>query len=374
MKNKDTAMSIKDLSKNIANAQTEEEFANAHVEFASQIEKEIISQAREMAFEDLSNKEVLASRGLDILTADENKYYNAVISEGGFKGLDALMPVTIIDRIFKDLENQHPLLAKIQFVNTTGITRWLARKSDAEGAVWGKLGTEIKKKLDNSFEMIDTTLNKLSAFIPISKDMLILGPVWIDKFIRVLLSESIAIGLEKAIIEGNGVDQPIGMLKDPTKPKDPSTGYPDKDAVELLDFKPATLGKTVMKPLVDGKVKTIGEVVLVCNPGDYWEKVFPQTTVMSADGHYVFNVLPISAEVVQSVFVPSGKMIACIPNDYFMGVGFKGGVQYSDEYQFLEDERVYLQKMLGHGQPIESKSFLVFDISKMGEEAKLPKA
>ena len=83
--------------------------------------------------------------------------------------------------------------------------------------------------------MIDTTLNKLSAFIPISKDMLILGPVWIDKFIRVLLSESIAIGLEKAIIDGNGVDQPIGMLKDPTKPKDPSTGYPDKDAVELLD-------------------------------------------------------------------------------------------------------------------------------------------
>lgn len=189
--------------------------------------------------------------------------------------------------------------------------------------------------------------------------------MWIDKFVRVLLAESIAIGLEKAIIEGNGVDCPVGMLKDITQAKSATTGYPDKAAVALNDLKPATLGKNVMKPLVDKKVKTVNNVLLICNPGDYWEKIFPQTTVLSAAGQYVFNVLPINAEVCQSAFVPEGKLIACIPDDYFLGIGFNGPVVYSDEYQFLEDERVYAQKLLGHGQPIEPKSFLVFNIAAM---------
>lgn len=365
LKNKDTEKDIKVLAVDVANAENEEEFVKAQLALAKKIETDIILQAKSLVEEDMSDSRLLEARGIRTLTSEEKKYYNQVLSNGGFKGIEDMMPITIVDRIFKDIEAEHPLLQKIQFVNTTGITKWLARKSDAEGATWGKLGTEIKKKLDNSFEVINTTLNKLSAFIPVSKDILILGPEWVDKFVRTLLAESIAIGLEKAIIEGNGVDCPVGMLKDMTKPKDPSTGYPDKETTELKDLKPQTLGKGVMKPLVDKKVKTINSVLLVCNPGDYWEKIFPQTTVMSAAGQYVFNVLPINAEICQSAFVPEGKLIACIPDDYFMGVGFNGGIQYSDEYQFLEDERVYLQKLLGHGQPIEPKSFLVYDISGM---------
>lgn len=251
---------------------------------------------------------------------------------------------------------QHPILTKIQLVNTTGITRWLARKADAEGAVWGKLGSEITKKLDNSFEVIDTQINKLSAFVPLSKDMLALGPIWLDKFVRAILQESIAIGLEKAIITRTGVDQPIGMLKDIMKSVNPTTGYPDRTAVALPDLKPATLGKLVMKPLVDGKVKTVQGIILVCNPGDYWEKIFPQTTVQDLNGNYVFNKLPIAADIVQSVYVPEGKMIACVPEDYFMGIGFNSMIQFSDEYHFLEDERIYITKMAGHGKPIEAKS------------------
>ncbi|MDY5437134.1 phage major capsid protein [Peptostreptococcus porci] len=360
---------MNELFLNVAKAENEEDFVKAQIQVAEALQEKIISEAKNFALEENMTIEAMKARGLNILTNEETQFYNEVISKGGFDGLEKLMPVTVIDRIFKDIEAEHPLLAKIQFVNTTGITRWLARKSDAEGAVWGKIGEEIKKKLDNSFEIIDTTVNKLSAFIPISKDMLALGPVWIDKFVRVLLSESIAIGLEKAIITGTGVDQPVGMLKDITKPFESSTGYPDKEAVALKDLKPPTLGKSVMKPLVDNKVKTIDTVLLVTNPGDYWEKIFPQTTVMSADGHYQFNVLPINADIVQSAFVPSGKLIACIPNDYFMGIGFKEQVKFSDEYHFLEDERIYIQKLAGHGKPIENKSFLVFDISAMAVPA-----
>lgn len=366
MENKDFLNEeVKELALNIAKAETEEDFIKAQVELAKSIEKNIIEEAVVAMGDNLIDQNALASRNLSILTSEETKFYNAVISKGGFDGIDKLMPVTVIDRIFKDLEAQHPILSKIQFVNTTGITRWLARKADVEGATWGKLGDEIKKKLDNSFEVIDTTLNKLSAYVPVSHDMLQLGPVWLDKFVRAVLAESIAIGLEKAIITGNGVDQPVGMLKDISQAKNPTSGYPDKSATTLTDLKPETLGKLVMKPLVDGKVKTINSVTLICNPADYWEKIFPQTTVQSAAGQYVFNVLPIAADITQSAYVPAGKLIACVPQDYFMGLGFKDTVKFSDEYHFLEDERIYIQRLTGDGRPVDNKSFLVFDISTM---------
>jgi len=35
----------------------------------------------------------------------------------------------------------------------------------------------------------------------------------------------------------------------------------------------------------------------------------------------------------------------------------------SDEYRFLEDERVYLTKFYGHGQPKDNKSFTLLDIT-----------
>ncbi len=357
---------VKELLAKAIGAENEEDFVKYQLEATKIIEANIVAEAKKITEEQLRDQNVLNERGLRVLTTAETKYYNEVLSDGGFKGKEELMPVTIIDRIFKDLEAQHPILTKIQLVNTTGITRWLARKADAEGAVWGKLGSEITKKLDNSFEVIDTQLNKLSAFVPLSKDMLALGPIWLDKFVRAILQESIAIGLEKAIITGNGVDQPIGMLKDITKSFNPSTGYPDRTAVALPDLKPATLGKLVMKPLVDGKVKTVQSIILVCNPGDYWEKIFPQTTVQDLNGNYVFNKLPIAADIAQSVYVPAGKMIGCIPEDYFMGIGFNSMIQFSDEYHFLEDERIYITKMAGNGKPIEAKSFLTFDISKLG--------
>lgn len=52
---------------------------------------------------------------------------------------------------------------------------------------------------------------------------------------------------------------------------------------------------------------------------------------------------------------------------YFMGSGIEndGRILYSDDYHFLEDERVYLIKMYGHGFPVDNNAFVVFDISEL---------
>ncbi len=50
-----------------------------------------------------------------------------------------------------------------------------------------------------------------------------------------------------------------------------------------------------------------------------------------------------------------------------MGVGTakSGKIEYSDEYHFLEDERIYLVKLYGHGEPLDNNAFMVLDISAL---------
>ena len=71
--------------------------------------------------------------------------------------------------------------------------------------------------------------------------------------------------------------------------------------------------------------------------------------------------------MIQSVYVPEGEAVIGIGRRYFMGIGTsKGGkIEYSDEYRFLEDERVYLIKLYGDGKPLDSTSFLRLDISNL---------
>lgn len=60
-------------------------------------------------------------------------------------------------------------------------------------------------------------------------------------------------------------------------------------------------------------------------------------------------------------------MICGLGKDYFLGVGSSRKIEYSDEVRFIEDERVYISKQHANGRPKDNESFLVFDISSLGE-------
>ena len=49
-----------------------------------------------------------------------------------------------------------------------------------------------------------------------------------------------------------------------------------------------------------------------------------------------------------------------------VGAGTDGGrLEYSDEYRFLEDQRVYRIKLYGNGRPMDDCSFAWVDISEL---------
>lgn len=325
---------------------------------------------------------VLAARGIRQLTHKETQYYNEFIErakgtnpEMTLKNMDVAMPTTIVNQVFEDLKTEHPLLDIIDFNYGKGVTELLLNADEASLATWSALDDEIVKEATSGFKKVRISQNKLSAFLPIAKSMLDLGPEWLDRYVRAVLSEALAVGLEDGIINGKGqtsqgtLNEPVGMVKDLSQAVDASTGYKDKTAVKVTNLDKVTMGKlaATFTKTESGKTRRLKHLILVVNPTDYLEKVMPASTLELPDGTFVRDRLPIKCQIVQSTAVPDGKAIIGDAKRYAFvgGIGKEGITQYSDHYHFLEDERVYLAKLYGHGTPVDNNCFTVLDISEL---------
>ncbi|MDF2881681.1 MAG: hypothetical protein K0R54_2238 [Clostridiaceae bacterium] len=377
MKNKDILQQRKtDALNKIAQAQKDdnmEAMAQAWNELSEINQEAVMEEAKGLI--QAADTNVLIGRGVRQLTSEENNYYQKVIDamrtsnpQQALTDLDVTLPITTIDAVFDDLETTHPLLDLIDFQNTSGLIEFIVNTNGAELATWGTLTSTIVKELTSGFKKINMSLHKLSAFLPVAKSMLDLGPVWMDRYVRSILAEALALGLEEAIVNGTGKDMPIGMNRQVGTGVVVTDGvYPLKETVAVVSLDPVSYGTLIGGMAVDanGKARIINEVIMVVNPTDYLTKVMPATTVRSADGTYVNNVFPFPTRVIQSTQLTAGKAIFGLGKRYFMGIGTAktGKIEYSDEYKFLEDERIYLVKLYGHGEPLDNKAFVYADIS-----------
>ncbi len=348
-------------------------FIKAFEDLQLMVQNAVMQEARGLIGE--RDSLVLTQRGARQLTSEETTYYERLADamrssnpQQALTDLAVVMPTSTIDLVFEDLVQNHPLLDTINFQNTSGLTEMVVNTADKQLATWGTLTSTIATELTSGFEKITLGLNKLSAFIPVAKSMLDLGPVWLDRYVRLILAEALAFGLEEAIINGTGKDQPIGMNRQVGEGVTVTGGvYPLKTTVPLTSFAPEQYG-AFLAPIATtphGGTRPLNGVILVCNPTDYLTKVMPATTLLCPDGMYARDVFPVPTRVIQSVQVPSGKAIVGLPHKYFMGIGTakNGKLEYSDDYKFLEDERTYLIRLYGHGQPLDNNAFVYADIS-----------
>lgn len=352
----------------------EEAFAAAFTQFTDMLQEAVLAEAKGLV--QSADNQILAGRGVRVLTSEEKRYYEKVIEalksqnpQQALTLIDEQLPKTVIDAVFEDISEAHPLLDAINFQNTGVLTEIIVSTLDGRHmATWGKLCDEITKELSAGFAVIDLKQKKLSAFIPVCKAMLEVGPEWIDRYVRAILAEAIANGLEEAIIDGNGIDEPTGMRRDPNGALDPVNGYPVLTPVQVTEITPESYGEIISGLAVgpNNLYRNISEVILVVNPVDYFQKIIPAVTVRAADGTYVER-FPFPTRVIQSVHVPQNEAIIGLGDRYFIGLGTgKGGkIEYSDHYRFLEDERVYMIKLYGNGRPLDSTSFKRLDITNL---------
>lgn len=353
----------------------EEAMAEAFSQFASGVQERIMEEYGDL--QQNRDSAILAARGVRQLTSEEKEFYQAWIDAAksanpkqALVDINKAMPETIIDTVIEDMRESHPLLENIDFINCQGVIKMIVNADNIDLATWSALNSKIATELAGKIDTLDMTMAKLSAFIPVSKDMLALGPVWLDNYVRIILSEASAAGLEKAILKGTGKDQPIGMCKNLDGAVTQGV-YPDKTKVKLTSLDPeaycAVVAPLAKKPEAVGGYRTVPEVMLVVNPVDYNKRIVPTSTVRASDGTYKNNIFPYPTKTVQSAVLDEGEAIMGLAKKYFMGIGAgsSGKVEYSDEYQFLEDNRVYTTKMYGMGRPKDNNAFQYLDISKL---------
>lgn len=327
-----------------------------------------------------NDEQALAKRGYRQLTSKEKRFYEKFIEAAKSSNpkqaitdlvdVDGGMPETIIEDVYRNLVNEHPLLNAISFTSASYLTKWLISDHTKQSAAWGTINGEISKELQSSFEVLDLTLNKLSCFAVIPKDMLELGPKFLDNYIRTILGEALAVALENAMVTGTGKNMPIGLDRDIHEGVSVSGGeYPKKTAVEVENFLPETYGSLVARlcKTEKGNYRKIEGLSLVCNPVDYYKKVMPATTVLNTNGTYTGNVFPVPTEVYQSTELDEGKAILFLAKEYFMALGTSktGTITYDDSCQFLEDNRVYIIKAFANGRAFDNTVAVLLDISKL---------
>ena len=352
----------------------------AMADFAADVQESVLEDAK--AFQETQDAAILQKRGIHQLTQQENKFYQAWVDAAkssnprqAITNLDIALPETVIDNVMEDMRNEHPLLNMIDFQNMTALTKMIVNKQGKQLAVWGPLSSAITAELSGSIGQIDLSLNKLTAFMPVAKDMLLVGPQWIDAYVRTVLSEAVAYGLEEGIINGTGKNMPIGMNRSVADDVTVTAGeYPKKTKKVITDLGVSTFGDllaTLAKDPTDStKARALDGLIMIVNPFDYYKKVMPATTIQLPDGTYKNNVLPYPVTIVQSSQVTEGEAILGIAKKYAMGIGTgskEGKIEYSDEYKFLEDERYYIIKLIGNGRALDDNAFLLLDISGLKE-------
>lgn len=346
-----------------------EAFQQAFGDLADSIQEHLASDFQ--AQQAQQDNGILAARGCRVLTGMEQKYYKDVLAamksenpKQALTGINTVLPETVIDAVFEDLRDNHPLLSAVNFQATGALVKILLSTTGG-AAKWGAIDGAFTGELTANFLEVDLSLATLTAFLPVNKYMLDLGPAWLDRYVRELLSEALAVELEAGIVAGNGKNAPIGMMKKLTGAVDGV--YSDKDATAITDLSPETYGGLldVISTGPNGKRRSVSSVVLVVNPSDYFTKVFPATTVRAADGTYSKDVFPFPTQVIQSAAVPAGKAVMGIASKYFMGLGTQSGgkIEYSDEYKFLERIRMYAIFLYGYGRAMDENAFALLDIS-----------
>lgn len=350
--------------------------ASAMEEFSTSICEMIETEFKQ--YGNVTDMTVLQSRGLRTLTTEENEWYEKFISavktgtKQAITNLTDAMPPTIIDQVIDDMKKGHPLLAALNIQNAAGATKLLLNGTQMSAKLggWGAIGGAIVTQLSGAIKVIDITTAKYTAYFPIPKDFVrfnfTFAPMWVDQYIRIILSETVANGLEQGFVAGNGKDKPIGLAFDISQNVDGV--YSEKQAIALTDWNdyPALIANNLLTD-GNGDARNLLKVLMVVNPKDFVKKIRPAMNAVTVAG--VVNLIDhgFPTEVVTSPFVTEGTAKIGVAENYFAAIngGQSGIIEYSDDAQFLDDARVYTTREYAQGRPIDNVSFINVNISNI---------
>ena len=286
---------------------------------------------------------------------------------------DVPMPESEVNKVLDNMQLESKILSGINVVSNTYLTKVITNGKAVQKGTWGDLTEAVIKEMLGAFKVVELEESKVSCFGEVSTDMLDAGVEYLATAMNNTLVEGLVTAIEEAIVSGTGKKMPVGLDRDLAGTVTDGV-YPQKTAIAVTDFKPATYAELVKRISKDsnGRSKKINKVQLIVNGNTYLTKILPATTMINplTNMGYSTNVFPFPTDVMVSEAVADNEAIMCLLGEYIGTIGKQIQVVYSDDFKFLNDIRCFKGKAFMTGRPVDNTAAIRLDIS--GLEALVP--
>lgn len=318
-----------------------------------------------------------------ILAQDDTKAFLAQLRSmkgqaRAVTGAELAIPVVFLELISENMYRYSKLLNRVRVRNVSGEARQTIAGTVPE-AVWTEMCGAINE-LSFVFNQITLDGYKVAGYVPVCNSILEDNDINLASWIVEMLSESIGLAMDKAILYGKGSasKMPLGIvtrLAQTAKPAD----YP-ANAPEWVDLHTTNVlqiggdGVTGAEFWSELMLATGNTFTRYSRGNQFWamnSKTYAtlksKVIAFTATGDIVANVfgtLPIvNGDIDILEFIPDGDIIGGYGDLYLLAMRSGMTVESSREVQFIQDNTVFKGKQRADGQPIIPGAFVAININ-----------
>ena len=293
-------------------------------------------------------------------------------------GAELTIPVVFLELISENMFRYSKLLNRVRVRNVSGQARKTIAGTVPE-AVWTEMCGAINE-LNFVFNQVTLDGYKVAGYVPVCNSLLEDNDINLASWIVEMLSESIGLAMDKAILYGKGSASrmPLGIVTRLAQENAPSD-YP-ANAPAWVDLHTTNILKIGGDSVTGAQfwsalMTATGATYTRYNRGTMFWAMNSKTyatlksklITFTATGDIVANLfgsLPIvTGDIDVLEFIPDGDIIGGYGDLYLLAQRSGMSIESSYEVQFLQDNTVFRAKQRADGMPIIPGAFVAININ-----------
>lgn len=293
-------------------------------------------------------------------------------------GAELTIPVVFLDLIAENMFRYSKLMNRVRVRNVTGEARQTIAGTVPE-AVWTEMCGAINE-LTFAFNQITLDGYKVAGFVPVCNSILEDNDINLAGWIVEMLSESIGLSKDKAIVYGKGsaYHMPMGFVTRLAQTSAPDN-YP-ANAPAWVDLHESNILKIGGDSVTGAQfwaqlMEATGATYTKYNRGTMFWAMNSKTyatlksklITFTATGDVVANLfgsLPVvTGDIDILEFIPDGDIVGGYGDLYLWAQRAGMTIEQSREVQFIQDNTVFKGKERADGQPIIPGAFVAININ-----------
>lgn len=301
----------------------------------------------------------------------------AAKNQRSITGGELTIPVEFLELISENMYRYSKLMNRVRVRNVTGETRQTIAGVVPE-AVWTEMCGAINE-LTFVFNQVTLDGFKVAGYIPVCNALLEDNDINLASWIVEMLSESIGMAKDKAILYGRGAGNkmPLGIvtrLAQTSKPSDYPANAPawvdlHTTNIQSVDSKLTGTAFWAALTIAAGNTYTKysrGEQFWAMNSKTY-ALLKSKVITLTATGDVVSNIyatLPVITGNIDILeFIPDGDIIGGYGDLYLWAQRSGMTIESSREVQFIQDNTVFRGKERADGMPLIAGAFVALNIN-----------